>query len=220
MTRDVAFRLATVLADDIDAHLRSSRTSARLALAWVLPSSRRERPGRVRSLDVAKAFADGTAAYDDLEYAQARKAFRAAVDLDPRSPLLLAWLSRAAQLAKEEGEATEAAARIESTVGDQASEVHGLFAQAVSAEARREMDAAERAYRALTHRRSGDPMWTMELAGFFDRQARNADAVAQYHAALTLDPRLGDRRLELCRSGQPVCVSTNWPNRRPMVRRP
>jgi len=203
LTRDVAFRLATLLADDIDAHLRSSRTSARHALAWVLPSSRRERPGRVRSLDVAKAFADGTAAYEDLEYAQARKAFRAAVDLDPRSPLLLAWLSRAAQLAKEESEATEAAARIESTVGDQASEVDGLFAQAVSAEARREMDAAERAYRALTDRRPGDPMWTMELAGFFDRQARNADAVAQYHAALTLDPRLVRPRLELCRLYSP-----------------
>jgi tetratricopeptide (TPR) repeat protein len=173
------------------------------ALTWVFPSSRRGRPGSARTLDVAKAFADGTAAYEDLEYAAARKTFRAAVDLDPRNPLLLAWLSRAAQLAKEESEATDAAARIESAVIDDTAEVDALFAQAVSAEARRDMETAERAYRALTDRRPGDPAWTMELAGFFDRQARNADAVAMYHAALTLDPRLVRPRLELCRLYSP-----------------
>jgi serine/threonine protein kinase/tetratricopeptide (TPR) repeat protein len=203
LTRDVAFRLAMVLADDIDTHLRSPRTAAIKALTWVIPSSRQVRPGRARTLDVAKAFADGTAAYEDLEYAVARKAFRAAVDLDPRNPLLLAWLSRAAQLAKEESEATEAAARIESTVTDETADVDALFAEAVSAEARREMQAAERAYRALTDRRPGDPAWTMELAGFFDRQAQNADAVAMYHAALTQDPRLVRPRLELCRLYSP-----------------
>jgi tetratricopeptide (TPR) repeat protein/TolB-like protein len=203
LTRDVAFRLATVLADDIDAHLRSSRTSVLRAVTSVLPSGRRVRPARSRTLDVVKALADGTSAYEELEYAQARRAFRAAVDLDPRNPLLLAWLSRAAQLAKEEAEATEAADRIESTIGDDAAEVDVLFARAVSAEARREVDAAERAYRALADRRPGDPAWTMELAGFFDRQARNADAVAQYHAALTLDPRLVRPRLELCRLYSP-----------------
>jgi serine/threonine-protein kinase len=203
LTRDVTFRLATVLADDIDIHLKSSRASVLDALAWVVPSRRRERPGRARSLDVVKAFADGTAAYEDLEYAQARKAFRTAVDLDPRNPLLLAWLSRTAQLAKEESEATEAAARIDAAISDQASELDVLFAQAVSAETRRDMEAAERAYRALTQRRAGDPTWTMELAGFFDRQARNAEAVALYHAALTLDPRLVRPRLELCRLYSP-----------------
>jgi serine/threonine-protein kinase len=203
LTRDVAFRLAMALADDIDAHLRSNRTTVLRAATSVLPSGGRGRPGRARTLDVVKAFTDGTSAYEDLEYAQARKAFRAAVDLDPRNPFLLAWLSRAAQLAKEEAEATEAADRIESTISDDAAEVDVLFARAVSAEARREVDAAERAYRALTERRPGDPAWTMELAAFFDRQARNADAVAQYHAALTLDPRLVRPRLELCRLYSP-----------------
>ena len=201
LTRDVAFRLAIVLADDIDTHLRSPRTAVMKALAF--PSSRQRRPGRARTLDVAKAFADGTAAYEELEYAVARKAFRAAVDLDPRNPLLLAWLSRAAQLAKEESEATDAAARIESAVIDETAEVDALFGEAVSAEARRDMETAERAYRALMDRRPGDPAWTMELAGFFDRQAKNTDAVAMYHAALTQDPRLVRPRLELCRLYSP-----------------
>jgi tetratricopeptide (TPR) repeat protein len=81
--------------------------------------------------------------------------------------------------------------------------VDALFAQAVSAEARQDIETAERGYRALTDRRPGDPTWTMELAGFFDRQTRNADAVALYHAALTLDPRLVRPRLELCRLYSP-----------------
>jgi len=46
-------------------------------------------------------------------------------------------------------------------------------------------------------------MLVMEFAGFLDRQARNAEAVAAYHDALKLDERLLRPQLELCRLYSP-----------------
>ncbi len=43
----------------------------------------------------------------------------------------------------------------------------------------------------------------MELAGFQDRRTQNAEAIATYHQALTLDSRVTRARLELCRLYSP-----------------
>ena len=61
LTRDVAYRLAMVLSVDIETHLKSRRASVLETLMGLWPSGGQQPSGRVRSLDAAKAFADGTA---------------------------------------------------------------------------------------------------------------------------------------------------------------
>jgi serine/threonine protein kinase/tetratricopeptide (TPR) repeat protein len=204
LTRDVAYRMTLRLATDIEAHLKGRRSSVVEALMGFLPFGHRDRPGRMRSLEAVKAFAEGAAWYDDYEYARARQAFRMAVDFDSTNPLLLSWLSRAAQLVKDENEATETANRAVSLLTPQTSNVDALFVRAVAAEASRDMEAAELAFRVLVDERPDDPTWAMELGGFFDRQARRADAVVAYHQALMLDQGLLRPRLELCRLYNPA----------------
>jgi tetratricopeptide (TPR) repeat protein len=150
-------------------------------------------------LEAAKAFADGTSWYEDLEFASARQSFQEATERDPRDPLLLAWLSRAAQLTKDDKGAADAAAQSMAAVTFRTPDVDALFAQAVASEARRDMEGAERAYRGLVAARPNDTTWTMELAAFLDRQVRSNEAVTAYHDALKADPRLLRPRLELCR---------------------
>ena len=127
LTRDVAYRSAMSLAADLQAHLKSRRTSVIDVLRSVWPWSRDDQARRLQSIDIAKAFAEGTAWYEDFEYAQAREAFRAASGLDPRSPVLLAWVSRTAQLVKAEDEATETADRAVSLLTSQTPRVDTSF---------------------------------------------------------------------------------------------
>jgi len=203
LTHEVAHRLTSILAEDIDARLSSRRTATVKALLGLLPFGRRERPGHVRSLEVAKALADGIGWYDDLEYAKARQAFRTAANLDARNPLVLAWLSRVALVMRDENAALDAAERSLPLLTAEVAPVDAVFVEAVAAEARRDLATAERKYRALRAQRPDDPSLVMELAGFFDRQARNADAVVEYHEALRLDERLLRPQLELCRMYSP-----------------
>ena len=192
-----------LLAEDLEAHLKSRRTSVIDVLQSVWPWGGEERAGRWQSIDIAKAFAEGTAWYEDFEYAQAREAFRMASALDPRHPVLLAWVSRAAQLVKGEDEATETADRAVSLLRSRTPLGDALFVRAVAAEARRDAEAAESFYRALTRERPDDPTWAMELGGFLDRQARNADAVSVYHTVLDMDDQFPRPELELCRLYSP-----------------
>jgi tetratricopeptide (TPR) repeat protein len=202
LTRDVAYRSALSLADDLEAHLKSYRSSVIDRIRSLWPWSD-ERGGGWQSIDIAKAFAEGTAWYEDFEYAKAREAFRRASSLDPRNPLLLAWVSRAAQLVREEDEATEAADRAVSLLTARTPIADALFVRAVAAEARRDAASAESFYRELTRERSDDPTWVMELGGFLDRQTRNADAVSEYHRVLGENPQLPRPQLELCRLYSP-----------------
>ena len=203
LTRDVAYRSALSLAEDLEAHLKSRRTSVIDGLRRAWPWSSEERAGRWQSIDIAKAFAEGTAWYEDFEYAQARDAFRRASALDPRNPVLLAWVSRSAQLVRAEDEATEAADRAVSLVTTRTPHADVLFVRAVAAEARRDATGAEGFYRELTRMWPDDPTWAIELGGFFDRQARNVDAVSEYHIALGLSDQLPRPQLELCRLYSP-----------------
>jgi tetratricopeptide (TPR) repeat protein len=203
LTRDVAYRSTMSLAEDIRAHLKSRRTSAIDVLQSMWPWTQEDRAGRWQSIDIAKAFAEGTAWYEDFEYAQAREAFRVASSLDPRNPLLLAWVSRAAQLVKAEDEAAETADRAVSLLTSRTPRADTLFVRAVAAEVRRDALAAETFYRALIRERPDDPTWAMELGAFLDRQTRNRDAVTVYHSVLSANSRLLRPQLELCRLYSP-----------------
>ena len=61
LTRDVAYRSAMSLAEDLQAHLKSRRTSVIDMLRSVWPWSRDDHARRWQSIDIAKAFAEGTA---------------------------------------------------------------------------------------------------------------------------------------------------------------
>jgi tetratricopeptide (TPR) repeat protein len=79
-----------------------------------------------------------------------------------------------------------------------------LFVSAVVAEARRQDERAERAYRALADAREPDSTGVLELAGFLDRSGRSADAIAAYRRALDLAPGDPLPALELCRLFNPT----------------
>jgi len=202
LSRDAAYRLALSLAEGINSHFRTPEARLKYAVMRWLGMTDAAVVAHVQSLEAAQAFEEGSRWYESLEYAAARRSFAAAVQRDPRNPLALAWLSRAAQLTRDNNQAIEAADQALSRVTDQTPRSDVLFVRAVSAEARRDYVVAEGAYRALTSQRR-DPGWAMELGGFLDRRDRSADAVVAYHQALDSDPRAVRARLELCRLYSP-----------------
>jgi tetratricopeptide (TPR) repeat protein/TolB-like protein len=203
LSRDTVHRLAGALQQEIEEHFETRRSRVIAALAGLAGFGPYDPTGQAASLDAAKALADGVQWYDELEYAQARRAFARAVEGDARNPLPLAWLARAAQLIRDDKQATDAAERALSLLAERTSPVDRLFIEAVGAEIRRDAATAEERYRALVAERPDNPTWRIELAGFLDRQARPADAVAVHHEALALDARLLRPRLELCRLYSP-----------------
>jgi tetratricopeptide (TPR) repeat protein len=202
LTHDTAYQLTLALATEVNRRVTPLRRRVLDTVKALGPVGRRA-VARPRSLEAAKAFADGVAWYDDLEYARARQRFADAVELDPQNPLLLAWLSRTAQIIRDDKTATDAGERAVAAITARTARVDALFAQAVASEARRDAVAAEDAYRSLTVVRPDDLTWTTELAGFLDRQGKPADAVSAYHAALGVNARLLRPRLELCRLYSP-----------------
>jgi tetratricopeptide (TPR) repeat protein len=196
---DAAFAFMRDLAVHVDQHLSSPRVAAR---RWFWFSDRSS--GRsVRSLEAARHLEEGLRAYHALEFAAARRAFTAAAERDRRSALVMAWLTRVDMLMRQDDEAGESAARALALIDAQTPRDDVLFTEAVTAEAKRDFETAKARYRELVRRYADEPSWLMELAGFQDRRTQNAEAIATYHQALTLDSRLTRARLELCRLYSP-----------------
>jgi tetratricopeptide (TPR) repeat protein len=202
LSRAAAYSLTLALADAIDDHFTTRPAWLKQAIRRVFGSLRGVVVPHVQSLEAAKAFEEGSRWYEHLEFASARRAFELAVQQDPRNPLALAWLSRAAQLTRDNEQAIEVADQSTSRLTDQTPRTDALFVRAVAAEAKRDVVAAEEAYRTLTAE-SPDASWSLELGGFLDRRDRNADAAVAYHQALERDPQLVRPRLELCRLYSP-----------------
>jgi tetratricopeptide (TPR) repeat protein len=205
---DAAFAFMRHLATHVNEHLASPRARARRVLGL---SSADAGQRAVRSLDAAKELEEGLNAYDRLEYASARRAFTAAAERDRRSPLIMAWLTRVDMLMRQDDKAGESAARTLGLVDAQTPRDDAVFSEAVAREARADYEGAERGYRELARRYPDEPAWLMELAAFHDRRTRNADAIATYHQALALDPRITRAHVELCRLYSPN--RTNEPAR-------
>jgi FimV-like protein len=202
LSKDAAYRLALALAEAIEDHFRTPLARARRTLMRLVGLADASPAAHVQSLEAAKAFEEASRSYENIEYAAARRAFASAVRHDPRNPLALAWLSRTAQLTRDENQAIESADQALSRLTGRTPRMDVLFVRAVSAEARRDFAAAEEAYRALTTE-SPEPLWSMELGAFLDRRERNADAVVAYRRVLDQDPNLMRARLELCRLYSP-----------------
>jgi serine/threonine protein kinase/tetratricopeptide (TPR) repeat protein len=197
---DAAFALMRDLAVHVDQHLSTPRVAAR---KWFWFSDRSSGDRSVRSLEAARYLEEGLRAYHALEFAAARRAFTAAAERDRRSALAMAWLTRVDLLMRQDDEAGESAARALALIDAQTPRDDSLFTEAVTAEVRQDFTSAEARYRALARRYADEPSWLMELAGFQDRRTQNAEAIATYHQALTLDSRLTRARLELCRLYSP-----------------
>jgi len=207
LSKDTIYGLMSTLAEGVQGYFRANgprRTYARhLARRLGGRTSPPPLSPPLRSLDAAKAFEEGTSAYEQLEYAAARQAFAQAAEQDPRSGLALAWLSRTAALMKQDAEAAKAADQASRLMAGGTRPIDALFISAVAAESRRDFRTAESRYRDLAARHPDEPTWLNELAGFQDRVGSTAEAVSTYLAALRLDGRLVRPHLELCRLYSP-----------------
>ncbi len=209
LMKDAAYGLMPALASRIDAHF-AGEAPRRIVIANAIrrflgrsPAA----PSRLRTLDAAAEFEQGLDAFEQQEYATASRLFTAASGRDERNPLLLAWRSRAARVMRLDDEAADAGDQAARRLTDQTPRRDRLFVEAVSAEARQDVPAAETRYRELTAAFPDEPGWVMELAAFQDRVATanaTSQAIGSYLDALRLDNRLARADLELCRLNGPA----------------
>ena len=202
LIKDTVYGLMPSLAAAIDAHFvaagpRRAYVASRLrSLAGRAPSPPER---RMRSLDAAGAFAQGIEAYDQLEYANALRAFTSATEQDARNPLLLAWRGRVASIMRHDTDAADSAQQAIRMTGDRTPPPVRLFVEAVVAESRRDFPTAAARYAELAGRHDDDVAATIELAAYEDRRLLNADAIRDYVRVLSLDSRLVRPHVELCR---------------------
>ena len=195
---DAAAQLVVALARAIDDRFASPRSRLRGWIARLI-----DRDGEPSSIvagaDAAMAFEEGTDWYDAGEYHRARAAFDRAAAADPRSPLPLAWASRAAIMMGQGDAAADAGARAERLLSDRTREPVRLFVEGAAAEARRDVETAASRYGELARRYGDEPLWTLELAAFHDRRGDNRAALAGYEAVRQRDVHLLRAHVDLCR---------------------
>ena len=96
-------------------------------------------------MDAADAFEKGISAYEVLWInSTALQAFHTAAERDTRHPLPAAWESRLASLLGRSDAAIEAADRALTLVTSGTSTSDAIFVRAIAAEARRQVDEAEK----------------------------------------------------------------------------
>jgi tetratricopeptide (TPR) repeat protein len=202
LKKDTAYGLIASLATIVDDHFKSAgpmRAKAFDALRRLVGSGGALPAPKVRTLDAAQAFEAGIDAYDQLQFETARQAFERSSQIDARSPLVMAWLTRATQIVRRDEKARQTADQAAALVTPQTPPVERLFVAAVSSEASGDFAAAEARYRELIARDSDDAGWLLEVAAFQDRRTRTNEAIGTYLAALTKDDTLARPHLELCR---------------------
>jgi tetratricopeptide (TPR) repeat protein len=199
LNKDAAYQLVGELATVLEERFKSPSSRVRDWLAARFRGDPEIGDAHLRGLDTLEAFERGIAAYESIEYAEARRAFMMAAERDPRHPLPAAWLARILLQLGQRNEALDAASRAMALIGPATLRHDALFVEAVAAEAHDNARVAETRYRQLIALFPDEPAWVIELAAFQDRAERAADAVASYHAALAADPRFVRPQLELCR---------------------
>ena len=107
--------------------------------------------------DAAASFERGTDAYSRQEYAGALAAFTAAAVAEPRNPLVQAWRSRTARLARQDTQAVNAADEAVRLLTTQTSARDRLFVEGVAAEAQKDFTTAEARYSQLVEVAGGEP---------------------------------------------------------------
>lgn len=191
LSQQTAFRLIATAADHIQQHFKAVGPGRSFV--------QRATSSRFRVPDAARAFEQGQNAYEQLEFLAAANAFAESATLDTQHAQTYAWLSRVQLLLSQKDNAVESARRAKTLLTPQASPVEVAFVDAVFAESQGDMDAAERAYRALVEVESDDPWTQSELADFLKRrQDRNQQAIEAYHGVLQADPSYARVHVDLC----------------------
>ena len=191
LSKDTAYGLMASLAEGIQQHFKANGPGKTYSV--------RSSGARLRTIDAAAAFEQGINAYEQLEFAVARKSLERATAQDPRNPVAFAWLSRLAQILRQDAAARQAGDQAARLITPQTPDVDRLFVAAQSAEAQRDFATAEARYRDLVARYPDEPNWLIELASFEDRRVRAEDAIVTYRNALKLAGPLARPHLELCR---------------------
>jgi tetratricopeptide (TPR) repeat protein len=195
LRKETAYALTTSAARLVDAHFESDTR-----WRW---RARERRTGRLASLDAARRFEEGVNWFEEQEYSLALTSFTEAATLDPLSPVVQAWRSRAAMMMRRDTEAALAAKQALDLLTDEMPRRQRLFVEAVAAETRPDLASAEQSLRELREEDPREASWAVELGAFQDRHARTREeweaAIATYHEALALDQSLIRPHLELCR---------------------
>src|SRR4029079_8174462 len=148
------------------------------------------------TLDAVAHFERGLRAYEQLDYATARRDFQQATEADPQSALAFAWAAHSAQILRDNIAARQLAAKASQlTTGGSAD---ALFIDAVGREADGDYQGAARSYENLANIEPDQSTWLLELGAFHYRRASWTDAVATYRNSLIRDAEITRPHLELC----------------------
>ena len=137
-------------------------------------------------------------AYEEQEYGAALIALERAARQDGQHAMTQAWLSRVLVILERGAEAVEAAQRASQLARTSATQSESLFIDAIVADSRRDLTAAEERYRRFRESRSDDPAAYTELADFLRRREISQRAVDAYHEALRIDPQYLRPHVDLC----------------------
>jgi tetratricopeptide (TPR) repeat protein len=100
---------------------------------------------------------------------------------------------------RRDDEAADAAQQAGRLMAAKLSASDRTFLEAVLAESQGDAATADARYHQLAQDAPDEVRWAIELGAFQDRRSLNADSVASYQHALSLDPRMIRPHLELCR---------------------
>jgi predicted negative regulator of RcsB-dependent stress response len=190
LVQQTAFRLTVAAAESVQQHFKVNGAGR----------SFRPRPagGRFREADAARAFAEGLNKCDELEYASALTALTNSAKIDDQHAMTHAWLSRVHLILSHKNEAVAAAQRARALVTGDLSKTDAAFIDAVLAESRGDLDAAETIYRDRAVSKADEPWLKIDLADFLKRRDANQRAVDRYHESLQSDPAFIRPHVELC----------------------
>ena len=195
LPKDTAYGLVATAAHMIDEHFDTR---------WLGGGFTTTPPdARPRGLDPVRALERGVSAAEDQEYAAALHAFEEAAALDPQSAVAQAWISRIARVMRRDALAGEAGRRAVGLLTASTTAIERQFVEAVAAEARGDLAAAQARLTALRQDYPDEPGWAFELAALSDRNAQGRAAweraISEYHEVLRVDGKLIRPQLELCR---------------------
>ena len=190
LSQQTAFRLAATAADNIQQHFKVNGPGRSF--------QQRATSSRFREPDAARAFAEGLAKYDELEYSAALAALSEAATLDDQHALTYAWLSRVDWILSRKNEAVAAAQRARSLVTADVSKIDTAFVTAVLSESQGDVQTAETYFRELVALEPDAPWAHAELSDFLKRRQANQSAIESYHELLRLDPGYVRPHVDLC----------------------
>jgi tetratricopeptide (TPR) repeat protein len=202
LPKETAYSLTLRLTQDVQSHFQSIAPRRRRfldAIQGVLRRQVQQDRTQFHSLDAAAEFERGMRAYEQLDYATARRTFQVSTELDPQSPLAFAWLSHVALILRQDVFARQTAEKARQLLAPQTPVMEAIFVDAIVEEADRNFEGAEAKYQQLSDAQLDQSNWLLELGSYQYRRALWSEGVATYRQALSRDADFVRPHLELCR---------------------